>query len=128
MADVADSISQIWLLELADRYESVNQGVPSLLANYRCKRGHRPGIARSLGRQVGSDGDKREMKPPTHRQRQIMQRRRRMDQGLYLAGLTQNDREFTGKMLDRSRGSDGDMTYRLTETGLEAKKAPVRIS
>jgi hypothetical protein len=57
-----------------------------------------------------------------------MQRRRRMDQGLYLAGLTQNDREFTGKMLDRSRGSDGDMTYRLTETGLEAKKAPVRIS
>jgi hypothetical protein len=24
--------------------------------------------------------------------------------------------------LDRSRGSDGDMTYRLTETGLEAKR------
>jgi hypothetical protein len=27
-----------------------------------------------------------------------------------------------------ARGSDGDMTYRLAKTGLEAKKAPVRIS
>jgi hypothetical protein len=26
MADIADSITQTWLLELADRYESVNQG------------------------------------------------------------------------------------------------------
>jgi hypothetical protein len=70
------------------------------------------------------------MKPPTDRERQIMQRLR--SGGWIKAFTLQDSLKTTENLLAKARiearGSDGDMTYRLTETGLEAKKSPVRIS
>jgi hypothetical protein len=57
-----------------------------------------------------------------------MQRRRRMDQGLYLQDSPKTIENLLAKGWIEARGSDGDLTYRLTETGPEAKKASVRIS
>jgi hypothetical protein len=70
------------------------------------------------------------MKPPTHRERQIMQRLRG---GGWIKAFTLQDSPKTienllAKGWIEARGSGGDLAYRLTETGLISKKAPVRIS
>jgi hypothetical protein len=68
------------------------------------------------------------MKPPTHRERQIMQRLR----GGWINAISLPSSPktiqnlLTKRWIERREGEDG-LAYRLTQDGLEAKKMPVRL-
>ncbi|KRR12477.1 hypothetical protein CQ10_39700 [Bradyrhizobium valentinum] len=71
----------------------------------------------------------REMNLPTHRERQVMQRLRggAWIKAFTLANSPKTIQNLLAKGWIEGRGTAGELAYRLTDKGLEAKRAPVQI-